>query len=78
MSAIDIHWSAGGTSTADSTPQEIAEKYPPGADVTVFYDPKHPATAVLEPRSMQNAATSLAFMLAFGFLGLVFLGVALR
>jgi hypothetical protein len=73
-----VFCSAGGSSTADATAQEIAEKYPPGADVTVFYDPKRPATAVLEPRSMQNAATSLAFMLAFGFLGLVFLGMALR
>jgi uncharacterized protein DUF3592 len=73
-----IYWSAGGASTADATVQEIAEKYPPGAGVTVFYDPKRPATAVLEPRSMQNAAISLAFTLAFGFLGLAFLGVALR
>ncbi|MCI0396561.1 MAG: DUF3592 domain-containing protein [Chloroflexi bacterium] len=29
--------------------QEVADKYPVGATVTVYYDPSDPATAVLEP-----------------------------
>ena len=46
--------------------------------MTVYYDPKHPATAVLEPRNMANAMVSIVFSIAFGFFGLVFLGLALR
>jgi hypothetical protein len=68
----------GGTSTADPTAQELAEKYPPGSDVTVYYDPRHPASAVLEPRNMQNAVFASVLMFVFGFFGLVFLGLALR
>ena len=73
-----VCWSPGGSSTADATAQELAEKYPPGRDVTVYYDPKHPSTAVLEPRNMRNALVSILFSIAFGFFGLVFLGLALR
>jgi hypothetical protein len=69
---------AGGTSSADPTAQEITEKYPPGAQVKVYYNPTHPATAVLEPRNMQNARLSLVFTVAFGFFGVVFLGLAMR
>lgn len=74
-----ISWrAAGGSSSADPTPQELAEKYPPGSAVTVFYDPNYPATAVLEPRNMQNAIFAAAFMVAFGFFGLVFLALGMR
>jgi hypothetical protein len=68
----------GGTSSADPTAQELAEKYPPGATVKVYYNPSHPATAVLEPRNMQNATMSVVFMIAFGFFGLVFIGLSMR
>jgi hypothetical protein len=74
-----VSWSTGGgSSTAAATAQELAEKYPPGADVTVYYDPKHPATAVLEPRNLQNAAVSIVATVAFGFFALAFLAAALR
>ena len=57
-----VSWRVGrGTSTADATAQELAERYPPGADVTVYYDPHRPATAVLEPRNLQNAAVAMVF-----------------
>src|SRR3974390_1244334 len=68
----------GGTSSADPTAQELVEKNPPGAEVKVFYDPSHPATAVLEPRNMQNLRMSLMFAVVFGFFGLVFLGAAMH
>ena len=68
----------GGGSSADPTPQELTEKYPPGAEVTVYYNPSHPATAVLEPRNMQNAKMSFVFTLAFGFFGLVFISLGMR
>jgi hypothetical protein len=74
-----ISWRVGGgTSTADATAQELAEKYPPGSGVRVYYDPQRPSTAVLEPRNMQNAAVAIVFTCAFGFFGLVFLGLGLR
>jgi Protein of unknown function (DUF3592) len=69
---------AGGSSTADPIAQELAEKYPPGAEVKVYYNPSHPATAVLEPRNMQNATMSVVFTIAFGFFGVVFLALAMR
>jgi hypothetical protein len=71
-----VFWSPEGSSTADATAQELAEKYPPGRDV--YYDPMHPATVVLEPRNMRNTLVSILFSIAFGFFGLVFLGLALR
>ena len=71
-----VSWGPRG-GTAEPTYQELAEKYPPGRDVTVYYDPKRPATAVLEPRNMRNAATSAVFTVVFGAFGVVFLVVAL-
>lgn len=74
-----VSWSAGGRSGAgDPTPQELAEKYPPGSDVTVYYDPRRPATAVLEPRNMRNATVAIVATVAFGFFGLIFLAAAWR
>jgi hypothetical protein len=35
----------------DVEPAEFAEEYPPGTELTVFYDPGNPATAVLFPRA---------------------------
>lgn len=70
--------SAGGPSTMDATPQELVEKYPPGAEVTVYYNPKHCATAVLEPRSMKNALMATIMAVGFGMFGLLLLAAALR
>jgi hypothetical protein len=70
-------WWTVGRSTADPDLQELAEKYPPGREVTVYYDPAHPATAVLEPSSLRNAAMSTLFTVAFGAFGIVFLAVGL-
>jgi hypothetical protein len=71
-----VSWGPRG-GTAEPTYQELAEKYPPGREVTVYYDPKRPATAVLEPRNMRNVATSAVFTVVFGAFGVVFLAVAL-
>lgn len=30
---------------------DMARKYPPGAEITVYYNPKNPKEAVLEPKS---------------------------
>jgi len=69
---------SGGPTTFDATPQELVEKYPPGAEVTVYYDPKHCATAVLEPRSLKNAGISLLFMVVFAAFAFIFFAAALR
>jgi hypothetical protein len=75
MSDTRCSWGVRG-GTAGPTYQELAEKYPPGGDVTVYYDPSHPATAVLEPRNMVDAAMSAVFTVAFGAFGVIFLAVA--
>jgi hypothetical protein len=66
-----------GKSTFDRTPQEITETYPPGATVTVYYDPKRPSAAVLEPLHVSNLAGSVVFAAAFGFFGVLVLSLAL-
>ncbi len=63
--------------TAEPTFQELGEKYPPGREVTVYFDPKHPATAVLEPRNPRNLMVSAVFTVAFGSFGAVFLALAI-
>ncbi len=63
--------------TAEPTYQELGEKYPPGREVMVYYDPKRPAIAVLEPRNPRNLVTSVVFAVAFGGFGATFLALAL-
>ena len=59
-----VFWSTG-KSTSDRTPQELTEAYPPGSDVTVYYDPTSPKTSLLEPWNRQNMYGSLLFACAF-------------
>ena len=58
-----------GKSTADRTPQELTETYPPGSDVTVYYDPKSPKTSILEPWNRQNMWLALVFAVVFTAFG---------
>jgi hypothetical protein len=46
--------------------------------VTNGHKPKHCATAVLEPRSMKNAAFAALFAVVFAVFGLLFLAAGLR
>jgi hypothetical protein len=70
--------SAGGPASYDATPQELVEKYPPGAQVTVYYNPKHCATAVLEPRSVKHAVFAAVMAAGFGYFALAFVAMGLR
>jgi hypothetical protein len=70
--------SAGGPASYDATPQELVEKYPPGAEVTVYYNPKRCQTAVLEPRSMKHAAGAAVMAVGFGIFAFAFVTAALR
>ena len=72
----NVCWGPRG-GTAEPSHQELGEKYPPGRDVTVYYDPKSPATAVLEPRNPRNLVVSAVFTLAFGGFGVAFLALAI-
>ncbi len=59
-----------GGSSARPSPQEadaVIHKYPTGGRVQVYYDPKHPATAVLEPAQVGNVLVML-------FAGVIFFG----
>jgi hypothetical protein len=71
-----VCWGPQG-GTAEPTYQELAEKYPPGREVMIYYDPKRPATAVLEPRNPRNLVISVVFTLAFGSFGAVFSALAI-
>ena len=47
--------------------EAIIAKYPPGATVSVFYNPANPAEAMLEP--LNFASANLALIAAIGFAG---------
>jgi len=50
-------------------PAELVQKYPPGAEVRVFYNPNKPATAVLAPggRGLQSLLVIAAAFIVFGW-----------
>ena len=50
------------------TAQDIIAKYPPGAQVSVFYNP---AEAMLEPLNFANAKVALIAAIDFGGFGLL-------
>jgi len=66
-----------GKSSADRTPQELTETYPPGSAVTVYYDPESPKTSLLEPWNTQNMIVALVFFVAFTAFGAALLAIGL-
>jgi hypothetical protein len=58
---------SGSPKSAEAT---IA-KYPPGALVSVFYNPANPAEAMLEPLNFENAKVALIAAIGFGGCGLL-------
>lgn len=44
----------------------LVAKYPVGASVDVYYDPRDPKNAVLEPRKRDNLVAQFVFTVAFG------------
>jgi Protein of unknown function (DUF3592) len=64
-------WSWGWTAIY-GTPegaQKIVDAHPKGKAVPVFYDPKQPESAVLEPANRQGTLAPLIFGLVFGLTG---------
>ncbi|MGL9620588.1 DUF3592 domain-containing protein [Bradyrhizobium sp. U531] len=47
---------------------KLAGRYPVGAHVDVYVDPKHPTEALLEPDTAQNVAALVAFTIVFGLI----------
>jgi hypothetical protein len=63
-----------------STAQAIAGQYPKGSDVTVYYDPESPDSAVLEPGIKSSSYTMLIMGIVFIVTGVItsFMGVIRR
>ena len=53
--------------------ETAANRYAPGDNVPVYYDPDHPATAVLEPDNRQGSFAPLIFSAIFAGAGGVML-----
>lgn len=49
----------------------IAARYPPGATIDVFYNPKTPSQAVLEPGNSSNVTALVAFLVVFAVISAV-------
>lgn len=55
----------GRSGTSAVIADRIAAKYPPGAVVDVYYNPKSPSRAVLEPGDKGNVTALIAFLIVF-------------
>lgn len=73
-----LYWADGIKVSGDGPARKVTEKYPVGRDVTVYYQPNDPATALLEPGAIKGAVMSGVFAVAFGAFGVVFLMLAMR
>ncbi len=71
---FDIFDKPGGRGRAASR----VERYPNGAQVTVYYDAGHPACAILEPGDVSPFTMPIAFGLLFVVLGMVMARSTLR
>ncbi len=49
--------------------ETAASRYRPGEPVTVYYDPDHPGTAILEPDNRQGSFAPLVFSAIFAIAG---------
>lgn len=54
--------------TTKALAAKLTGRYPVGAHVDVYVDPKRPAEALLEPAAAQNVAALVAFTIVFGFI----------
>lgn len=67
----------GQPSLARGLAETLVAKYPPGARVDVFYDPRDPKSAVLEPRRQDSLVARSAFALTFATIAGVLIAHAL-
>jgi hypothetical protein len=68
-------WKPGAT-VSYGTPKHaeaIVARYTAGQSVAVYYDPKQPDMAVLEPKNREGAAAGLVVAVAFGVVGSLFM-----
>jgi hypothetical protein len=64
-----VQWAGDFKSSGTSWQGKRVAKYPVGAGVTVYYDPRNPAVAVLEPASRSGSVLTLLMALAFTVAG---------
>ncbi|WP_035655521.1 DUF3592 domain-containing protein [Bradyrhizobium sp. STM 3809] len=71
------HWNWGWTALYSdrASAEAVAAKYPINSDVTVFYDPAQPETAVLDPANKSGAAAPLWVGIVLVAIGALFLFV---
>lgn len=50
---------------------KVVGRYPVGAHVDVYVDPKNPKQALLEPAELRNISALIAFTIAFGFVAAI-------
>ncbi|MBI1249087.1 DUF3592 domain-containing protein [bacterium] len=70
LKCSNVYFGGEGSSSNSSSAYSVTDRYPKGTQVDVYYEPDHPANAVLEPGAHWQS------YLLFGA-GLVFLGVGL-
>ncbi|MBI5261333.1 MAG: DUF3592 domain-containing protein [Bradyrhizobium sp.] len=75
---LNAHWGWTGVYGLRDLAGAEASRYPEGQAVTVYYDPQHPANAVLEPGGRQGSAAPLAFGAVCAIVGMGFLIFFLR
>ena len=68
--------SFGGSSTSMSAAREVANRYPTGAEVDVYYDPEDQEEAVLEAGKSLSTYVPLGVGLVFALLGTLLAGHA--
>jgi hypothetical protein len=61
----------GQTSMMRALAETLVARYPVGAEVDVYYDPRDPKDAVLEPHEQSSGIAQLAVTLVFGIVGIV-------
>lgn len=59
------------TSMMRAFAENLVARYPVGAEVDVYYDPRDPKDAVLEPHEQRSGIVQLAITLVFGIVGIV-------
>lgn len=67
-SKIAFYIGGGGLRWAN----EISDRYPKGSTVKVFYDPRDPSRAVLQPGHETTAGTLIPFAFSLGIAGFAF------
>lgn len=73
----NVFFGGDASSSSSSAAHQLVERYPTGRQVDVFYDPKHPENAVLEPGAHWQSYLVYGIGLLFLVVGLLVAGSSL-